>query len=140
MNWGKWIVVSFILFTGFIATLVTVCMKQEISLVSKDYYKDELAYQEQITRFSNTNTLSEKPLISKVSKDELTIMFRLPVDQGELKLFCPSDPKMDRTFQIKLSDYKQSISIESLKSGMYRAKMYWSAGGKDYFIEEVIFI
>jgi hypothetical protein len=40
MNWGKWIIVSFVLFAGFIGTLVTVCVRQDISLVSKDYYKE----------------------------------------------------------------------------------------------------
>jgi hypothetical protein len=137
MNWGKWIIASFILFAVFIATLVTVCMRQDISLVSKDYYKDELAYQEQITRISNTQTLAEKPSISMVSNG-LKISFRQPIDRGEVKIFCPSDPKMDRTIQLKLSGDEQLVDVHSLKRGMYRAKMFWSANSKDYFFEKII--
>jgi hypothetical protein len=40
----------FILFAAFIGTLVTVCLRQDISLVSKDYYKEELQYENQLTR------------------------------------------------------------------------------------------
>ena len=140
MNWGKWIIVSFVLFAGFIITLVTVCMRQEINLVSKDYYQDELAYQEQITRISNTSSLAEKPLIALVGKKELEVKISQPIDGGELMLFCPSDPKMDRKFPLSLSGNKQLINVGSVKNGMYRAKMYWSANGKDYFFETVISI
>jgi hypothetical protein len=42
MSWGKWIVVSFLLFAGFIATLVTICMKEDVGLVSSSYYDEEL--------------------------------------------------------------------------------------------------
>ena len=47
MNFGKWIVVAFVFFSLFIGTLVTVCVRQDISLVSTDYYKEELIYQDQ---------------------------------------------------------------------------------------------
>ena len=50
MNWGKSIVLSFVLFAAFIVTLVTVCLRQDISLVSKEYYKEELQYENQLTR------------------------------------------------------------------------------------------
>jgi hypothetical protein len=140
MNWGKWIIASFILFAVFIATLVTVCMRQDINLVSKDYYKEELAYQEQITRISNTVALASKPSISRINSDSLEIILIQTVARGELKLFCPSDPNMDRTFQLKLLDDRQFINVHSLKHGMYRAKMYWSAEGKDYFFEQIISI
>ena len=48
MNWGKSIVLSFILFAAFIGTLVTVCIRQDISLVSKDYYEEELQYDKSV--------------------------------------------------------------------------------------------
>ena len=53
MNWGKWIIVSFVLFAAFIGILVVICVRQDISLVSKNYYQEELAYQQQIDRMNN---------------------------------------------------------------------------------------
>jgi hypothetical protein len=140
MNWGKWIVVSFILFAGFIATLVTVCMRQDVSLVSKDYYKDELAYQEQIARINNTNQLTEKPVIEK-SNDLLEIGYQefVRIEKGTLKLFRPSDPTMDKVFVLKPSEkLKQSFPIGGLDKGMYRARLQWVMNGKEYFMETII--
>lgn len=140
MNWGKWIVVSFVLFAGFIATLVTVCMRQDISLVSKDYYKDELAYQQQITRVNNASQLDEKPVIQKTG-DVLEVDFSgfSKMESGELKLFRPSDARKDKIFNLKpAGEMKQSFSVGALEKGMYRARMQWTMNGKEFFIETII--
>jgi hypothetical protein len=140
MSWGKWIIVAFILFAGFIATLVTVCMRQEVNLVSKDYYKEELAYQDQIARVNNASLLPVKPVIRKnggfiqVGFDEFH-----KVENGSLKLFRPSDPKMDKVFTLESTNERtQSFSIDGLEKGMYRARMQWVMDGKEYFVEEVV--
>jgi hypothetical protein len=142
MNFGKWIVVAFILFAVFISTLVTVCVKQEVNLVSKDYYKDELAYQSQIERISNAKQLTNKPRITKVdSKLQVVFSDELKIQKGELKLFCPSNPKMDKDYSISGVDGNtQLFEITSLQPGMYKAKLLWTMEGKEYFFEEVIYI
>lgn len=141
MNIGKWIVVTFVLFAGFIGTLVTICVRQDVNLVSKEYYKEELAYQDQIERISNTQALIEKPSIAKVNNATLEVTFRQSVDKGELKLFCPSNPKMDKNFDLKLQvRNNQLFDISSLSKGMYRARLFWIVNGREYFLEEVIYI
>jgi hypothetical protein len=140
MNWGKWIIVSFVLFAAFIVTLVTVCMRQEVSLVSKDYYKDELAYQQQITRMQNTDALAEKPSIS-VEQNGVQIQFTQlsKIEKGSLVLFCPSNPKQDRTIAIEASaSAKKSIAVNDMKHGMYHAKFFWTMDGKDFYIDKTI--
>jgi hypothetical protein len=139
MNVGKWIVVAFVLFAGFIATLVTVCVRQDISLVSKEYYKEELDYQEQIHRMSNTAGLFEKPVIKMVDH-RLQVEFNQvdKVVSGELTLFCPSNEKMDRLFEIGSSGSVQSFDLQGLAKGMYRAKLLWRMNGKEFYQEEII--
>lgn len=140
MNWGKWIIVAFVLFAGFIATLVTVCMRQEVNLVSKDYYSEELAYQEQIVRMNNVNQLDRKPAIQKTGTF-LTIDFDQfdEIENGKLKLFRPSDPKKDRFYTLKASEENQQlIPIVDVAKGMYRAQMQWVMNGKEYFLEAVV--
>jgi hypothetical protein len=140
MNWGKWIIVSFVLFAGFIATLVTVCMRQDVNLVSKDYYKEELAYQEQIARMNNTNQLEIKPIIRQ-SGDFVEVHFEHfhKIENGSLELFRPSDPRMDKAFALtSTSSNKQSFSTAGLNRGMYRARMQWMMDEKEYYIETVI--
>jgi hypothetical protein len=140
MNWGKSIILAFVLFAGFIASLVVVCLRQDISLVSKDYYKEELLYQEQIQRLNNAAALKERPVIT-IEDNELLLRFALldKVDGGELKLFCPSNSRMDRIFTIGNSEQlTQSYSVEGLQRGMYRAKLRWTIDGKEFFQEEII--
>jgi len=140
MSWGKSIVVAFILFAGFIATLVTVCMHQDVSLVSNEYYKEELAYGDQLTRLNNANELDVKPVISK-SGDFVTISFNrfTEVQQGELLLFRPSDAAKDKRFKLASSTESiQSFAIRDLDKGMYRARMRWVMEGNEFFIETVI--
>ena len=48
MHYGKSIVVAFILFAMFIGTLVTVCIREDVNLVSPDYYEEELAHGQKI--------------------------------------------------------------------------------------------
>jgi hypothetical protein len=143
MNWGKWIVVTFVLFAAFIGTLVWVCVRQDISLVSKDYYKDELAYQDQIERLQNGSDLIHKPTIEVMNGNQVVVEFAdfNKLTQGDLKLFRPSNPAMDKTFKLlRNSKTTQSFSTEALTKGMYRARMQWTMNGKEFFIEEVIYL
>lgn len=140
MNFGKWIVVAFVFFSLFIGTLVTVCVRQDISLVSTDYYKEELIYQDQISRINNTERLKVKPSVRKTSDTSLQISFVHKIEKGELKLFCPSNKNMDRAYIFDAAAQIQSFKIDDLKGGMYRAKISWSMTGKEFYYEEVIYI
>lgn len=142
MNWGKWIIVAFIFFAAFIATLVTVCMRQDVSLVSKDYYANELAYQDQIQRINNANRLTQKPSIHK-SGNFLLVEFHQAkeMEKGKLTLFNPSDPAKDKIYALSTSVEEQLlIPLEDIKPGMYRAQLEWAMDGKEYFTETVITI
>ncbi|HEY5823161.1 MAG TPA: FixH family protein [Cyclobacteriaceae bacterium] len=140
MNWGKSIVLAFVLFALFIGVLVVVCVRQEISLVSKNYYEEELDYQKQIERMNNTEHLVSKPVIS-VANGQLQILYHTSseLSEGELKLFRPSDLRFDKSFVLQsFANPVQRFDVAQLPKGMYRARMQWSAEGKEYFIEEII--
>jgi len=140
MNWGKGIVISFVLFAVFIGVLVTVCVKQDVNLVSKNYYTDELAYQQQIERINNTSQLQEKPDIHVVN-GVIEVKFNQfnVMDKGEIKLFRPSDVRLDKQFTLQSAgDTSQQFDVSSLPGGMYRLKMLWSMNGKEYYVENMI--
>lgn len=141
MNFGKWIVVAFILFAIFIGTLVTICIRQDISLVTKDYYKEELAYQDQIARVNNAAQLNEKPSITIRDQKYLEVTFNQfnRIDNGQLKLFRPSDASLDRVFELTSSkNHSLLFDIAGLSTGMYRAQMRWTMEGKEFYIEKMI--
>ena len=143
MNWGKWIVVAFILFATFIGTLVTVCVREDISLVSKDYYKEELEFEQQMMRVKNVSLLDSKPIIQVLENGSIQIAFsHFPeIEKGDLKLFRPSDATMDQKFELTpTSSLTQMFSTRSLQPGMYKAKMQWTMHGKEFFLEQIVYI
>jgi hypothetical protein len=139
MNWGTWIVAAFVFFAAFIATLVTVCVRQDISLVSTAYYQEELAYQQQIERTANALNLAEQPAI-RVAQGIIEVNFpQQQPERGKLRLFCPSNAAMDRAFDIQPSaDSLRHFDTHDLKGGMYRARMQWTTQGKEFYMERVI--
>jgi hypothetical protein len=143
MNWGKWIIVSFILFAAFIGTLVTVCVRQDISLVSRDYYKEELQYEKQLERINNAATLASRPVIKVLKNGYIQITFDglEEIEKGELRLFRPSDENGDMKYTLTASsDVVREVPTNNLSPGMYRAKLQWTTDGKEFYFEEIIFI
>ena len=141
MNWGKSVILAFILFGGFIATLVTVCMRQDISLVAKEYYKEELAFQSQIDRMAHTAMLSVKPSVKVESGDLLKVTYKdfNKVQKGALQLFRPSDPSMDKEFILDRSKTpSQYFSTAGMQKGMYRARIRWTLEGQEFYLEQMI--
>jgi hypothetical protein len=140
MNFGKWIVVAFTVFAGFIATLVTVCVRQDIPLVTKDYYEEELNYQSQIERKENTNRLTETPVISLQDRQIKLSYGSLPrITKGEIRLFRPSDPRLDQRFMIEASSSTfRTFKIINPENGLYKARLTWEQDGKEYFLEKIV--
>lgn len=142
MNWGKWIVVAFVLFTLFIGTLVTICVREDVSLVAPDYYKQELDYQHQIERSQNGAQLATKPEIT-ISNNQLQVSYAnfSQVEKGELKLFRPSDARLDKIYSLASSNGStQTFDISTQQRGMYKASLSWTMDGKEYFLEETIYL
>lgn len=141
MNWGKSIILAFVIFVAFIATLVTVCMRQDVDLVTKEYYKEELVYQSQIDRMAHTAMLEHKPVLriegGYILKVSYPDFHRL--SSGVLELFRPSDPSLDKEFELsRTSNGAQYFSTKGMNRGMYRARMRWTMDGQDFFIEQII--
>ena len=140
MNWGKGIFLSFVLFAAFVGVLVVICVRQDVNLVSEDYYQEELAFQQQIERMQNANSLPEKPVLS-VAGQSLEVKFREfgRIEHGDVSLFRPSDARLDRRFVLQPSaGMMQRFDVSGLPKGMYHAKMRWSMNGKEYFIENPV--
>ncbi|MEJ0055590.1 MAG: FixH family protein [Bacteroidota bacterium] len=136
MNWGKSIIAAFVLFALFIGTLVSVCMKEKVSLVSKNYYQEELQYEQRISAMNNYNQLVSKPAML-LSPDTLTVQWaeHLPIEKGTVTFFRPSDGTLDKKFELTANRLLQSFPINNLPKGRYQLRIQWSAQSKDYFQE-----
>lgn len=142
MNWGKSIVAVFIFFAAFITVLVVVCFREDVSLVSKKYYEDDLHYQEQFEAYENANALANKPTVSITAKS-LMINYAdfKKVEKGTLTLMRPSNVNQDRMFPVKQqADSVQQFELSDLTSGLYKLRLEWTEGTKQFRIDKIIVI
>lgn len=143
MNWGIKIIVAYVCFGALVASLVIISMKQDISLVAKDYYKQEIAYQDQIERISNYKNLEKTPEMS-LDKANASLILSFPkeikeVKSGSLLLFRPSKASMDQEFELRLNDDLQQIfTIGHLSTGLWKVRLSWLAGDKEFYNEQII--
>ena len=142
MSWGKGITIAFVAFAIFIASLVTVCVRQDISLVSKTYYEDELNYQEQIDRMNNAASLTERPSI--LSRDgRLEVRFHAfgKIEAGELVVTRPSDTRYDTKFGVGAgSDSIRVFDLAGYPAGLYNTSLKWKMDGKEFLVKEPIIL
>ncbi len=144
MNWGSWIVVSFILFALGIFTMMYISMNQRVDLVTDDYYEKELKYQDHIDVVNSTSALEGKVSFD-FAPSSVTISYPnidLPSKySGVVMFFRPSDKTLDFSRPVSIdTSYAQTIATDKLLSGMWRVKISWKVGGQQYYTEQPVII
>lgn len=132
----------FIVFGALMSFLVYSSIKTNFDLVTKEYYKDELAYQSVIEAKSNSMNLKSS-IALKVDKD--SIKLDLPSEMtgklihGSLWLYCPSNAKNDKKFVISSAEKTAfAFPLEGTNAANYIAKVQWQADGISYNNEQQV--
>lgn len=136
----KWVVVAFVFFALFIGTLVVISVRQDISLVSKNYYQDELRHSEKMTKQVNAAELSEQPQIT-FETNSVKVMYPLlsSFESGQLIVQRPSDARLDHQFEIQSgAGDTQVFELKVWERGLYRVSLTWSMEGKEYYFEKLM--
>ena len=139
LNYGAFIIALYGGFVLLMAVLVYKCTNMKVDVIQKDYYAEELAYQQQIEKQDRTHNLSQQPTWN-VTGDNVTIQFPKlestePV-KGTAEFYCPSDDTKDKTFQITVnSDNVYTVAKSTLKAGRYKMKLNWTVGATSYYNE-----
>jgi hypothetical protein len=143
MNFGGKIVILYLSFVALIVGLVVMCFKQDVELVSADYYDQEIKFQDRIEACNNEKQLP-KSIQHRVSEDAIILRIDsalLTKDfNGTVILFRPSNSKMDKEYKMEFKDNEQKINSKALAHGAYKLQLSWVSNRKRYFKEEVIFI
>ncbi|MDN3667785.1 FixH family protein [Echinicola jeungdonensis] len=139
MNWGKGLILVFIAFGAMMATMVTICVKQDdIHLVTQQYYEEEIKYQEHIQKVANAAELGQEVIWFDANTKKLGLELENGAE-GTLWLFRPSDARMDHKIPVKFSEKSPlELDLKDLKSGYWRVKLTWKNDGKEYFQEKKI--
>lgn len=138
MNWPTGIILAIISFMIFILSFVYKSIaidRYQHELVSEDYYRDELHYQEEINKLNNSNTL-EKDI--ELSNSEKGIVVKFPEDiaqdeiSGVIRFQRLSNIKLDFSQEIRLEGHEQLIPDEKLVSGKWSIRVEWNHGEEEY--------
>lgn len=141
MNWGNRILLAFVLFFGVIFTMVYISMNTEFSLVADNYYEQELAYEDQLNRIRNVNSLDEKPEFS-IDRTGLKVALAFPasiadnIQEGKVKFYRASGSRHDKEIELKLNEankFEQDIS--QFITGAWKLQLSWTDGDKEYYKE-----
>lgn len=144
INWGTGIVIAIGLFMTFILVLVikmTTDKDYSHDMVVEEYYKKELAFQDEIDAQKNASLLSENIKGNKVAEGWL-LTFPNELKGSKIKgtvfLYRPSNKQLDFDFPIELSGLNLLIPDKSLLDGRWNITINWEYDGKSYLYKESI--
>lgn len=144
MNWGNRLLLVFAVFGGGMSYMVYRCMQTPVDLVSKDYYKEELAYQQVIDGTRRANGLSG-PVRIDTAADGVRVV--LPAEMrnrmvtGQVRFYCPADASRDRKMVLNMDvEGGQVIPREAILAGQYTVSVSWETGGVGYYSQQSLVI
>jgi len=141
-NWGTGIVLAFVGFISFIMYFVIRMNTEDGAdheLVTKEYYKQELAYQQQIDAEREAFELGVRLKIEKIGeglKVDFPKNFEPENITGKVSLYRPSNGHLDFNFPIKLSNTHLLIPDNRLLDGRWDIAIEWHYKGKTFLHKE----
>lgn len=132
----------YIAFVGGMGFLVFKASSQKFDLVTKDYYDQELKYQQVIDQAANTSRLSA-PIAIERNPSDLKISFPREMKNKrklvDFYLYYAADAKKDyrKSFELNENEITQALPVGM--KGMYELKLTWETEGVKYYHEQKIY-
>ncbi len=138
INWGARVALLYIGFVALIITLVYRSMNEDFDLVTKDYYGEEIRYQEVIDAGKNQAALSA-PVGFSQAGDEVEVHF--PQEfigkemKGSVQFYAAVNAQWDKTFELHIQDARATVSVAGMQPATYTLKLKWEEGETPYYQE-----
>lgn len=138
MNWGKGIIVALSLFVGFILFLVITLMRQDVDLVSEDYYKQEIDYEARIQKEQNgLNNAAKIKIVNQKSFIIIQLPDSIDLTNVLVNLKRPNDEKLDKSFKIE-GTKTFMLPKASLEKGKYDLTIEYTINGEECLMKKAI--
>jgi len=117
-----------------------------VDLVYEDYYARDLRYQKQIDRVERTKKLTAGLTWEYTAQKKIiSLQFPREIDTqqitGQIVFFRPSDARLDKTIPVNPTiSNSQLVNISNLAPGMWRLKIFWRIGDRDYYDEGMFIV
>lgn len=141
INWGKALVIFFILFFIWVFSFVFFAMRQQNDLVSDDYYQKGATYSDQITINQRSVTYQDSLQITPNGNNlQLTLCKSLASQQDSVHIyfFRSSDKTKDIRFAFKKAESPITITKASLSHGRYRVFVSWNHLDEKYLVQKIV--
>ena len=144
ISWGTGIVLAFVAFIIFILYFVVLASTKNQAnhdLVTREYYKEELAYQQEIDAQQNALKYARNTTFTKTEEG---LMITLPEEfnfdntQGIVSLYRPSNKQLDFDLPVSLSNTHLLIPDKRLVDGRWDIRISWKDKDQNYLIKQSI--
>jgi hypothetical protein len=142
--WPAGIIAALVMFAGGLVMLIVVASSDPMQLVTRDYYAQELRYQDRIDELNRTKALAN-PVQIRWDRERRQIALLLPPDharerpEGRVHLYRPSAAELDRHFPLATDGAGiQRIDGTVLQPGLWRVRVEWAVAGQRYLVEESV--
>ncbi len=144
LTWPAGIVISigsFIIFILYFVIKASIFPEYNHHLVSDEYYKEELNYQQEIDKLTNASVLEENVYVEKTIEG-LVIHFPSNLEPskiaGTIVFKRLSNNKIDFKIPIQLNSHQYLINDSDLVAGKWNIKIEWSINETTYLFKEQI--
>lgn len=144
ISWPTGIIFSIVAFVIFILSFVykvTFLPEYDHHLVSENYYKDELNYQEEIDKLNSAAELKNNVSLVEVNEG---ILINFPKEfnasdiSGNIVFQRLSNSKLDFQLPIKLTNHSYLVLDKTLVDGRWDIKIEWKVNNKTYLFKKKI--
>ncbi len=142
ISWPTGIIIAIASFIVFILSFVfkvTFLPQYDHHLVSEDYYKDELNYQQEIDKENNAAKLKENVTLKKVATG-LLINFPSEFDptqiKGTISFKRLSNSKLDFQLPISLKTHNFLLKDKNLVEGRWNVRIEWIVNNNSYLFKK----
>ena len=141
INWGYKILIIYGLFVLGIMFLVFKSTQQKFELVQKDYYADELKYQNVIDASQKAKDLGGE-LVTIREGDYLKVVlpngFKSSLVKGTAHLYYAADAKRDISKSFTTDNGVLNMELFRLMTGAYMLKLDVEMNGELYYYEQKV--
>ena len=140
--WPYGIILFFVLLVCCLAGVVGIAATHRESMVSENYYEQELKFQDRIDSAARAQKSGAHIQFAAGTRK---LVVAVPAEQvarkcaGVIEFYRPSSPALDCGFPLAPgADGLQTVDVSKLAAGLWQVRVKWSAGGQDYFLEQKI--
>ncbi|MGA0332363.1 MAG: FixH family protein [Kiritimatiellia bacterium] len=139
--WPVAITLWFVFLIGVCIWFVKKSMGMNHDLVSSSYYADGLNHDAHQAALARTKALEQPPRITLDAENHRLIVYLPREARGAvLKLYRPSDARLDLKYALQEDGVPSVLSTLSLHPGKWLAKISWEYENRPYYFQEDLFI